>query len=40
VVICMTFGMPAGRHTPRGRKPVKDFIFLNRHGSSFISGAE
>jgi len=30
VVICMTFGMPKGKHVPRGRKAVKEFIYLNQ----------
>ena len=33
VVICMTFGMPAGRHVPRGRKAVEEFIFFNQFGN-------
>ncbi len=32
VVICMTFGKPAGKHVPRSRKAVEDFIYLNRYG--------
>jgi nitroreductase len=31
VVVCMTFGKPAGRHVARGRKALKDFIYLNRY---------
>ena len=30
VVICMTFGMPKGRHIHRGRKDVDEFIYLNQ----------
>ena len=30
VVICMTFGMPRGRHIHRGRKDVDEFIYLNQ----------
>jgi nitroreductase len=30
VVICMTLGMPQGRHIQRGRKAVADFIYLNQ----------
>ena len=30
VVICMTFGMPRGRHIHRGRKNVDEFIYLNQ----------
>jgi nitroreductase len=33
VVICMTFGMPEGRHVPKGRKAFEKFIFLNHYGS-------
>jgi nitroreductase len=32
VVICMTFGIPAGKHLPRGRKAVEDFIYQNQYG--------
>lgn len=32
VVVCMTFGKPAGRHVARGRKALKDFIYLNHYG--------
>lgn len=32
VVVCMTFGMPKGRHVARGRKAIEDFIYLNRYG--------
>jgi nitroreductase len=32
VVVCMTFGKPAGRHVARGRKPLEDFIYLNQYG--------
>jgi len=40
VVICMTFGLPTGKHISRGRKPVEDFIFLNQYGRSFRSSAD
>ena len=30
VVICMTFGMPKGRHIHRGRKAVEEFIYMNQ----------
>ncbi len=30
VVICMTFGIPRGRHIHRGRKDVDEFIYLNQ----------
>lgn len=32
VVICMTFGKPAGRHVPRSRKALEDFIYLDSFG--------
>jgi nitroreductase len=32
VVICMTFGAPEGRHVPRGRKSIDEFIYLNHYG--------
>ena len=32
VVICMTFGAPEGRHVPRGRKSLDEFIYLNQYG--------
>jgi nitroreductase len=32
VVICMTFGVPKGRHFPRERKAIEDFIYLNHFG--------
>ena len=33
VVICMTFGKPEGRHVPRGRKALDEFIFQDQYGS-------
>ena len=30
VVICMTFGIPKGRHVHRGRKAVEEFIYMNQ----------
>ncbi len=32
VVICMTFGLPEGRHIARGRKAFEKFIFFNHYG--------
>lgn len=32
VVICMTFGKPVGKHVPRRRKAVKDFVSLDYYG--------
>jgi nitroreductase len=31
VVVCMAFGKPAGRHVPRGRKALEDFIYLDHY---------
>ena len=35
VVICMTLGLPAGRHVPRGRKAIEEFIYQDQFGSRF-----
>jgi nitroreductase len=35
VVICMTFGIPKGKHVPKGRKTIKEFAYLNQFGSQF-----
>ena len=40
VVICMTFGVPAGKHVPRGRKGIEEIIYLNQFGSGFQSNGE
>ena len=40
VVICMALGRPAGKHVPRGRKAVKDFIYLNQFGKRFKAADE
>jgi len=32
IVVCMTFGKPAGRHIAKSRKAVEDFIYLNQFG--------
>jgi nitroreductase len=40
VVICMTFGMPTGKHVARGRKAVEDFIYSNQFGSRFKANEE
>ena len=32
VVICMTLGLPAGRHVPRGRKAIEEFIYQDQFG--------
>ena len=37
VVICMTLGLPTGRHVPRGRKSLDEIIYLNQFGSRFKS---
>ena len=33
VIICMTFGKPAGKHVPKGRKAVERFVYSNQFGS-------
>ena len=38
VVICMTFGVPEGRHIARARKPLEDFIYENDYGRPFDQG--
>lgn len=35
VVVCMTFGKPAGRHVPRSRKAIERFVFRDRFGNSW-----
>ena len=35
VVICMTLGMPAGKHVPRGRKGLEEMIYLDQFGYRF-----
>jgi nitroreductase len=35
VVICMTFGIPEGRHVLRGRKALETFIFQDQYGRSW-----
>ncbi len=35
VVICMTLGLPSGKHVPRGRKLLEEFIYLDRFGRRF-----
>jgi nitroreductase len=32
VVVCMTFGMPKGKHFAKGRKAIEDFVYLNSYG--------
>ena len=33
VVICMTFGVPQGKHVHRSRKAIENFVYLNRLGN-------
>jgi nitroreductase len=33
VVICMTLGLPAGKHVPRGRKAIEEFIYQDQFGN-------
>ena len=40
VVICMTLGLPTGKHVPRDRKTLEEIIYLNQFGSRFASPAE
>jgi nitroreductase len=40
VVICMTLGLPAGKHVHRGRKALEEFIYLNQFGVRFKSRDE
>jgi nitroreductase len=35
VVICMTLGIPEGKHVHKGRKPVEKFVYLDQFGSPF-----
>ena len=35
VVICMTLGVPLGRHIPRQRKSLNSFIYRNQYGNPF-----
>ena len=35
VVICMTFGLPEGRHVARKRKAIDEFIFAERYGGKW-----
>jgi nitroreductase len=37
VVICMTLGIPAGNHIPRGRKGLEEMIYLDQFGHRFES---
>ena len=36
VVICMTLGLPTGKHVPRGRKTLEEIIYLNQFGVRFL----
>lgn len=39
VVVCMTLGRPRGRHIPRERKAIEDFVYRNQFGTRFeLSG--
>jgi nitroreductase len=35
ILICMTLGIPAGKHVPRSRKPIDSFVYLNQFGHSW-----
>ena len=40
VVICMTLGLPTGKHIARGRKALEEIIYLNQFGNPFESNEE
>jgi len=40
VVICMTLGLPTGKHVPRGRKTLEEIIYLDKFGARFKSSHE
>jgi len=35
VVVCMSFGKPKGLPTPKWRKAIEEFTYLNRYGNSW-----
>jgi hypothetical protein len=37
VVICMTLGLPTGKHVPRGRKALEEIVYLDKFGDRFKS---
>jgi len=40
IVICMTLGLPTGKHFPRGRKALEEIVYSNQFGNRFESNAE
>jgi nitroreductase len=40
VVICMALGTPTGKHVPRGRKAIEEFIYLDQFGNRFKPGGK
>jgi len=40
VVICMTLGLPTGKHVPRGRKALEEIVYLDKFGGRFKSSNE
>jgi nitroreductase len=40
VVICITFGMPTGKHVARGRKTLEEIIYLDQFGMRITSRGE
>ncbi len=40
VIICMTLGLPTGKHVHRGRKALEEIIYLNKFGERFKSSDE
>jgi nitroreductase len=35
IVVCMTLGIPAGKHVPRSRKSISSFVYLDQFGRSW-----
>jgi nitroreductase len=35
VVVCMTFGLPLGKHVSRGRKALEEIVYLDKFGDRF-----
>jgi nitroreductase len=38
IVVCMTLGIPTGKHLPRSRKSIDSFIYLNQFGRPWPQG--
>ena len=35
VLVCMAFGIPKGKHVPKSRKAIEEFVYLNGYGRPF-----